>query len=226
MPRQERQWLGIAFIDKMSEHCIFKRILCIDVDIHDQNITISSGRGILQLKSTCKAARLAATKHQLLSNPNQLAPIINARIKPISRELVKATKQLRQFHSMGVGGAAAVGVEEGEEEEWDLVTGPVEQCLKRMIKGSPSTPKPQLVQQPSTSKGKASAASTSTSLMKKPASSKYRERLEQLHKELTKPSKPKGKREVESLKPLQGWEDWAKGKQLRWKLENDDDDED
>ena len=175
-------------------------------------------------QSTCKAARLAATKHQLLSNPNQPAPIINARIKPISRELVKVTKQLRQFHSMGVEVAAAVGVEEGEEEEWDLVTGPVEQCLKRMRKGSPSTPKPHLLQQPSMSKGKASAASTSTSWRKKPASSKYRERLE--HKELTKPSKPKGKREVESLKHLQGWEDWAKGKQLRRKLENDDDDED
>ena len=43
--------------------------------------------------------------------------------------------------------------EEGEEEEGDLVTGPVEQWLKRMIKGSPSTPKPHITR--AVKKGKA-----------------------------------------------------------------------
>lgn len=83
------------------------------------------------------------------------------------------------------------------------------------------TPKPQIAQQPSTSKGKSSAASST-----KPTTSKYHQRLEELCQELAGKIKPKVKREVESLTPLQGWEDWAKGKKLRRKLEYNDDDED
>ena len=62
----------------------------------------------------------------------------------LSQELTKLTKRIRQFPGgAGVGAPGGPPGEEGEEEEGDLVTGPVEQWLKRMIKGSPSTPKPQ-----------------------------------------------------------------------------------
>ena len=61
-------------------------------------------------------------------------PLVNAEVKPISRELGKLTKRIRQFH----GGVGAGG---SEEEDESLVTGPVDQWVKKMIKGSPATPK-------------------------------------------------------------------------------------
>ena len=114
--------------------------------------------------------------------------------------------------------------EEGEEDEGDLVTGPVEQWLKRMIKGSPSTPKAPIP--PSAKKGK----TTSQIPIKKgsPSTSRgdIRSRLEAVQerrktweKQLAASALGKGKgkgpaREVEQLKPLPGWEDWARGKKL------------
>ena len=130
--------------------------------------------------------------------------------------------------------------EEGVEEEGDLVTGPVEQWLKRMIKGSPSTPKPHIT--PSVKKGK--GASTSKILIKKgsPSTSRgdvsdirarleaIRERRKTLEKKLAESPWGKGKGkgkgpagEVEQLKPLPGWEDWARGKKLRRCLDYDSD---
>jgi len=107
-----------------------------------------------------KAATLAAKKHILLAD-SQLPPaLVNAKTKPLSQELTKLTKRIRQFPGgAGVGAPGGPPGEEGEEEEGDLVTGPVEQWLKRMIKGSPSTPKPEI------KKGK--AASTSQIPIKK-----------------------------------------------------------
>ena len=91
-----------------------------------------------------KAGNLAAQTHVLLSNPKLPASIVKAKTKPISRELTKLTRRLRQFP----GGAGAPGGAPGDDDERDddedeggLVTGPVEQWLKRMIKGTPSTPK-------------------------------------------------------------------------------------
>jgi len=82
----------------------------------------------------------------------------------LSHELTKLTKRIRQFPGgVGVGAPGGPPGEEGEEDEGDLVTGPVEQWLKRMIKGSPSTPKPHIT--PSAKKGK--AASTSKIPIKK-----------------------------------------------------------
>ena len=90
-----------------------------------------------------KAATLAAKKHVLLAN-SQLPPaLVNAQTKPLSQELTKLTKRIRQFPGgVGVGVPGGPPGEEGEEEAGDLVTGPVEQWLKRMIKGSPSSPLP------------------------------------------------------------------------------------
>ena len=93
------------------------------------------------------------------------------------------------------------GPTDEEEDEGDLVTGPVEQWLKRMIKGSPSTPKPLIP--PSTKKGK--AASTSKIPIKKgsPSTSRgddigsrleaIRERRKTLEKKLAEGALGKGK---------------------------------
>ena len=184
-----------------------------------------------------KAATLAAKKHVLLADPQLPPALVNAQTKPLSQELTKLTKRIRQFPG-GVGVSAPGGPPgEEEEEEGDLVTGPVEQWLKRMIKGSPSTPKPHIT--PSVKKGK--AATTSKIPIKKgsPSTSRedtnirtrleaIRERRKTLGKKLASSPWGKGKgkgpaREVEQLKPLPGWEDWARGKKLRRRLDYDSD---
>ena len=103
-----------------------------------------------------KAATLAAKKHVLLAD-SQLSPaLVNARTKPLSQELTKLTKRIRQFPGgEGAGAPGGPPGEEGEEEEGDLVMGPVEQWLKRMKKGSPSTPKPHITPSGLVKKGKA-----------------------------------------------------------------------
>ena len=179
-----------------------------------------------------KAATLAAKKHVLLANPQLPLDLVNAQTKPLSQELTKLTKRLRQFPG-GVGVGAPGGPPGEEEEKGDLVTGPVEQWLKRMIKGSPSTPKPAIT--PVTPKGK----TTSQIPVKKgtPSTSRgdirsrleaVRERRKTWEKHLAESGLGKGKgkalaREVERLKPLPRWEDWARGKKLRRRLDYDSD---
>jgi len=184
-----------------------------------------------------KAATLAAKTHVLLSDPQLPPALVNAQTKPLSQELTKLTKRLRQFPG-GVGVGAPGGPPgEDADEEGDLVTGPVEQWLKRMIKGSPSTPKPPITS--ATKKGKA-AATTSQIPIKKgsPSTSRgddnrsrleaIRERRKTLEKKLAESPWGKGigkgpAREVEQLKPLPGWEDWYQGKKLRRRLDYDSD---
>ena len=184
-----------------------------------------------------KAATLAAKKHVLLADPQLPPALVNAQTKPLSQELTKLTKRIRQFPG-GVGVGAPGGPPgEDAEEEGDLMTGPVEQWLKRMIKGSPSTPKPPITA--ATTKGK--AATTSQIAIKKgsPSTSQsdtqsrleaIRERRKTLEKKLAESALGKGKgkgkgpaREVERLKPLPGWEDWYRGKKLRRRLDYDSD---
>ena len=184
-----------------------------------------------------KAATLAAQKHVLLANPQLPPAVVNAQTKPLSQELTKLTKRIRQFPG-GVG-VGAPGGPPGEEEEeaGDLVTGPVEQWLKRMIKGSPSTPKPTIT--PATKKGK--GAATTGKIVKKgsPSTSRgdiqsrleaIREQRKTLEKKIAESPWGKGKgkgkgkgvsREVQALKPLPGWEDWHRGKKLRRRLDYD-----
>ena len=186
-----------------------------------------------------KAATLAAKKHVLLANPQLPPALVNAQTKPLSQELIKLTKRIRQFPGgVGVGAPGGPPGEEGEEEAGDLVTGPVEQWLKRMIKGSPSTPKPPIT--PATKKGK--GAATTSKIVKKgsPSTSRgddlsrrleaVRERRKTWEKHLAESGFTKGKgkgkapaREVERLKPLPGWEDWYQGKKLRRRLDYDSD---
>ena len=173
----------------------------------------------------------------LLADPQLPPALVNAQTKPLNQELTKLTKRIRQFpRGVGVG---APGGPPGEEavEEGDLVAGPVEQWLKRMIKGSPFTSKPPIT--PATPKGK----TTSKIPVKKgtPSTSRgdTRSRLEAVRehrktwgKHLAESGLGKGKgkgkgkgpaREVERLKPLPGWEDWARGKKLRRRLDYDSD---
>ena len=185
-----------------------------------------------------KAATLAAKKHVLLANPQLPPALVNAQTKPLSQELTKLTKRIRQFPGgVGVGAPGGPPGEEGEEEAGDLVTGPVEQWLKRMIKGSPSTPKPPIT--PAIKKGKAAATTSKIPVVKKetPSTSRgdirsrleaVRERRKTWEKHLAESGFAKGKgkapaREVERLKPLPGWEDWARGKKLRRRLDYDSD---
>ena len=179
-----------------------------------------------------KAATLAAQKHVLLANPQLPPAVVNAQTKPLSQELTKLTKRIRQFPGgVGVGAPGAPPGEE-EEEAGDLVTGPVEQWLKRMIKGSPSSPKPPIT--PATKKGKGAAATTSKIPKKgSPSTSRgdsrsrleaIREQRKTLEKKLAESRKGKGiSREVQALKPLPGWEDWHQGKKLRRRLDYDTD---
>ena len=183
-----------------------------------------------------KAAKLAAQKHVLLANPQLPPALVNAQTKPLSQELIKLTKRIRQFPGgVGVGAPGAPPGEDEEEEAGDLVTVPVEQWLKRMIKGSPSTPKPPIT--PATKKGK--GAATSSKIVKKgsPSTSRgdlqsrletIRERRKTLEKKIAESPWGKGKgkgkgvsREVQALKPLPGWEDWHRGKKLRRRLDYD-----
>ena len=188
-----------------------------------------------------KAATLAAKKHVLLSDPQLPPALVNAQTKPLSQELTKLTKRIRQFPGgVGVGAPGGPPGEEGEEEAGDLVTGPVEQWLKRMIKGSPSSPKPPIT--PVIKKGKAAATTGKIPIVKKgsPSTSRgddlsrrleaIRERRKTLEKQIAESAKGKGKgkgkapaREVERLKPLPGWEDWYRGKKLRRRLDYDSD---
>ena len=178
-----------------------------------------------------KAATLAANKYVLLADPQLPPALTNAQTKPLSQELTKLTRRIRQFPG-GVGVGAPGGLQGEEEDEGDLVTGPVEQWLKRMIKGSPSTPKPPIT--PVTPKGK----TTSKIPIKKgsPSTSRgddisrrleaIRERCKTLEKKLAESSWGKGKgpaREVERLKPLPVWEDWYRSKKLRRRLDYDSD---
>ena len=194
-----------------------------------------------------KAAHLAAQKHALLANPQLPVSIVNAQTKPISHELTQLIRRLRQFPggAGAPGGAPGDGDELDEDDEGGLVTGPVEQWLKRMIKGTPSTPKPHKTVtgsikkkgQPSTSGSKIPVpkkskvgtpltAQEETDLAQR--LEKLRERRKTLEEQLAASGswgkgkgKGKGPLALERLKPLSGWEDWARGKKSRRRLEYD-----
>ena len=165
-----------------------------------------------------KAATLAAQKHVLLANPQLPPAVVNAQTKPLSQELTKLTKRIRQFPGgVGVGAPGAPPGEE-EEEAGDLVTGPVEQWLKRMIKGGPSAPKPTIT--PATREGTRQEGPSTSRGDTRSRLQVIREQRKALEKKLAESGKGKGKgkgvsREVQALKPLPGWEDWAKGKPPR-----------
>ena len=211
--------------------------------VHDSPQGFGTTHSILQRRINGKclveqSRHVSCQKTCVVNRPPTPPALVNAQTKPLSQELTKLTKRIRQFPG-GVGVGAPGGPPGEEEEEGDLVTVPVEQWLKRMIKGSPSTPKPPNT--PATTKGK--AATTSKIPIKKGSPSTgrgdirsrleaVRERRKTWEKHLAESGLAKGKgkgkgkgpaREVERLKPLPDWEDWAKGKKLRRRLEYDSD---
>ena len=81
-----------------------------------------------------KAARTAA-KRDLLLKSQLPAGIIKAKVKPLSRELHHLTKRVRHGPVGGLGGQLE---DEEDEEDDSLVTGPMEQVVKRLKKATPS----------------------------------------------------------------------------------------
>ena len=146
---------------------------------------------------------------------------------------------------MGAPGGPVGDDKESEEEEGDLVTGTVEQWLKRMIKGIPPTTKPHTTATGSVKKkGQPSTSGSKIPVPKKakmgtPLTSQeetdlaqrleaLRERRKTLEKKLSETSswgkgkgKGKGPLVLECLKPLSGWEDRAPGKKSQRRLEYD-----
>ena len=80
-----------------------------------------------------KAATVAA-KREILLKSHLPAGIINAKVKPLSRERHHLTKRVRRGPTGGFGGQ----MEDEEEDDDALVTGSLEQWFKRIIKATPS----------------------------------------------------------------------------------------
>ena len=80
-----------------------------------------------------KAARLAA-KRDLLLKSKLPAGIIKAKVKPLSREWHHLTKRVRCGPIGGMGGQ----FEEDDDDYNALVMGPMEQVIKKIMKGTPA----------------------------------------------------------------------------------------
>ena len=156
-----------------------------------------------------KAARMAA-KRDLLLKSKLPAGIIKAKIKPLSRELHHLTKRVRRGPIGGMGGQ----MEQDEDDDDDaLVTGPMEQVIKKIIKGTPAkksvkkeTPSPATIAAVSSKK-------------KTPTSSTYRQELLKQTAELRQRIKTRRQTEVEKLKTIPGWTTWDKP--VKRKLKDD-----
>ena len=166
-----------------------------------------------------KAATLAAQRDMLLKSKLP-AGIVNARVKPLSRELHHLTKRVRRGPVGGMGGQ----MEEDEDEDEDdgLITGPVEQWMKKMIKGTPSKKeiKKEIKKEVKKEKQASSKASTSSS----PRFS-FRQRRKALEQQVEEGKKKRRQTEVERLKSIPGWKIWDKPVKRKLKDDFDEDDQ-
>ena len=99
-----------------------------------------------------KAGRLAAESHVILRDKSIPDSIAIKKIKPLARQRGRLTKRIRHIGPLSSNGAD-VG-EEDDEEEGDLVKGPLETMFKQLIKHSSrgtKTPKIKEEATPSTS---------------------------------------------------------------------------
>ena len=81
-----------------------------------------------------KAGRLAAESHVILGDKSIPDSIAIKKIKPLARQRGRLTKRIRQIGPLS-SNSADVGDEE-DEEEGDLVKGPLETMFKQLIKNT------------------------------------------------------------------------------------------
>ena len=167
-----------------------------------------------------KAARTAA-KRDLLLKSKLPAGVIKAKVKPLSRELHHLTKRVRRGPVGGLGGQ--LEEDEDDEEDDSLVTGPMEQVVKRLIKATPSKKAIQKeivkevkkeIQTPSSAPPK----SVSTAKSTKPSFS-AKKTLRQQTEELRQKVRARRQTELEKLKTVPGWTIWDKP--VKRKLKDD-----
>ena len=120
-----------------------------------------------------KAGRLAAESHVILRDKSIPDSIAIKQIKPLARQRGRLTKRIRQIGPLS---SNSVDVsEEEDEEEGDLVKGPLETMFKQLIKNTSrgtKTPKIKEEATPSTSGAKKKSPAAKTPIPPKPSSSK------------------------------------------------------
>ena len=166
-----------------------------------------------------KAATLAAQRDMLLKSKLP-SSIVNARTKPLSRELHHLTKRVRCGPVGGMGGQMEEE-EEDEDEDDAFVTGPVEQWMKKMIKGTPSKKEIKKEIEKEIKKERQTADKVIT-----PFSSQLetiRQRRKTLEKQVEESKKKRRQTEVERLKSIPGWRSWDKTVQRKLKDDFDED---
>lgn len=181
-----------------------------------------------------KTATMAA-KRDLLLKSNVPAGIINAKVKPLSRELQHVTKRVRRGPTGGLGGQ----MEDEEEEDDDaLVTGPIEQWFQKMIKATSSKKEikkeiekevKKEIKRPASGEGMSrilvrtvkSKPSGSRGVITPvtPQLEELRKRREALEKRLEETVKRRRQTEVERLRSIPGWTTWDKP--VKCKLKDD-----
>ncbi len=195
-----------------------------------------------------KAGRLAAESHLLLNDKSIPDSMAVKMVKPLARERVRLTKRLRDFSTSASSGDVA----EEDSEKGSLTSDTFDAMLKQIIKNtsrkrkgvdvddivkteritptrkkkfpSPPTLPLSVIKEFQESGGKPVKRKTPKP---KPITSSSKTPRETLHEELlqTLQGRKKKKTEVERLKPLSGWEDWAQGKKLKRTLEYDEDEQ-
>ena len=165
-----------------------------------------------------KVGRLAAESHVILGDKSIPDSIAIKKIKPLARQRGRLTKRIRQIGPLS-SNSVDVGEEE-DEEEGDLVKGPLETMFKQLIKNtSRGTKSPKIKEEatPSTSGVKKKSPAPKTPI---PPDSELGTLLRKADILLGK-DKRKRKNQAERLKSTSGWEDWARGKKRRRNLQHD-----
>ena len=132
------------------------------------------------------------------------------------------TKRIRQIGPLSSNNAD-VGKEE-DEEEGDLVKGPLKTMFKQLIKNTSrgtKTPKIKDEATPSMSGVKKKSPAAKTPIPPDSELGTLLRKADNLLSKDKRKAKRKHKNEAERLKPATGWEDWAKRKKLRGNLQHD-----
>ena len=169
-----------------------------------------------------KAGRLAADSHLIFRDKSIPDSIAIEKIKPLARQRGRLTKRIRQIGPLSSSSADVGEVE--DEEEGDLVKGPLETMFKQLIKNTSwgtKTPKIKEEATPPTSGVKKKSPAAKTPIPPDPELGTLLRKADILLGKDKRKGKGKRKNETERLKPISGWEDWAKGKKLRRNLQHD-----